>query len=387
MGGSLLLSTYPPEKCGIAVFSQNLFENLGDEPKGVLAVGRPGETVPGEVWEFVDPNDPDSYREAARKVNGSPFSVVNIQHEFGIFGGPAGAHLLPFLERLEKPVVTTLHTVLPDPTPEYRRMTEAILERSRRLVVLSRTAIGLLKRYYRLPSDLDLLYIPHGVPEVPLTSPADMRAAMGLPDRPLVLTFGLLSRGKGIEVMLDALGKIRTHVPNVLYVYAGQTHPKILAREGLAYRRELESLVQKKRLEPNVLFYDRYLTRQQVVDFLQAADVYVCPYIAPNQIVSGTLAYAAGCGRAIVSTPTLYARELLDEDRGLLVPFANADTLAEAVIRLLGDQEARDSFGLRCYAHTRSWIWPAVGNRYTEVHRELVAEANLMEESGPVARP
>lgn len=371
----LFVGSYPPRRCGIATFTRDLAEGLAavsGRPSQVIAMHNPADALeyPPEVVRTIRRDHIEDYREAAAFVNRAPVDVVCLQHEFGLFGGEAGAHLLEFLRRLEKPVVATLHTVIRRPAPEYREATLALIRHAHRLVVMSQVAREILLDTYGAPAE-KIRLIPHGVPDPPGTDRAMVKRELGLEGRWVILTFGLLSRNKGIELVLDALPAVVRDHPQVLYVVLGATHPEVLRWEGDVYRRFLEDRVRELGLEEHVRFVNEYVDQETLLRWIHASDLYVTPYPNEEQVVSGTLSYALAMGKPIVSTPYWYARELLADGRGVLVPFGQPAALAAAVRGLLGDRAQYERISRAARDFGQRMRWPAVAEQY--VH--LLAEA------------
>jgi glycosyltransferase involved in cell wall biosynthesis len=290
----------------------------------------------------IEEQDLSSYLRAADFLNMSNVDVVCLQHEFGIYGGPAGGHILALLRELRMPVVTTLHTVLSEPTADQRRVMEGLILLSNRLVVMAERGREMLQRIYHVPpAKIDL--IPHGIHDVGFVDPTYFKDQFGVEGKVVLLTFGLLSPNKGIEYVLNALPRIVAEFPEVVYIVLGATHPNELREHGEAYRLSLELLAKKNRIEKNVIFYNQFVELENLKEFIGAADLYITPYLHEAQITSGTLAYAFGAGKAVVSTPYWHAAELLAEDRGVLVPFRDAPAIASAVIELLRDDNRRNA--------------------------------------------
>jgi glycosyltransferase involved in cell wall biosynthesis len=383
------VATYPPRECGIATFTYDLRQALcawRSDPQqtplaqpGVIAItntmasGREGYLYPPEVVFEIRQQRLSDYRLAAEYVNLSGVGVVNVQHEFGIFGGPQGRYLTEFLEELRKPVVTTLHTILGTPPPAYRDSLMRVAAASDRLVVLNSRAIPILKEVYGVPEE-KITMIHHGVPDAPFVDPNYYKDNFGVEGRLVILTFGLLSRNKGIELMLEALPAIVHSHPEVVYVVLGATHPEVKRNDGEEYRLWLKRRVRELKLEEHVIFYDRYVTLAELLEFIGACDIYVTPYQSREQIVSGTLAYAVGMGKAVVSTPYLYAEELLSDGRGSLTPFGDAEQLAATINHLIENEAERHQMRKRAYEFGRQMIWPEVGRRYLELFASAVAE-------------
>ena len=304
--------------------------------------------------------------------------VVSIQHEYGIWGGEDGARVLDFVRALRVPSVTTLHTVLPHPTPGQRAVLSELVARTDATVIMSRSAANLLTSAYGVDRGR-LHVIPHGVPELPFVDPVTVKPALDLEGREVILSFGLLGPGKGYELALAALPDVVAAHPSVLYVVVGATHPDLLRSQGEAYREGLVETVARLGLEDHVRFVDRYVGRAELRKWLEAADVFVTPYPNLDQIVSGTMSYAMGAGRAIVSTPYAYATELLADGRGVLVPPASPVALSAALNELLADPALRAAIGSRAYAHSRRMIWSAVGAEY----RDLFAHVAVAKSTAP----
>jgi len=318
---------------------------------------------------------PDTYQSAAADINASKVDIVSIQHEFGLYGiwgQTFEDHLAPFLDTLTRPLVTTLHTTLPDPSPSVRAAVRRIADHSRALIVMAQRASTILEQEYGIdPAKVHV--IPHGVPPTEPRGRRRMKQRLRLQDRSIISTFGLVSPRKGLEHMVRAMTDvIRTH-PEALYLIVGKTHPELARVEGEAYRTQLTALVHSSGLDGHVAFVDEYLSQRDIVDYLLASDIYVTPYLDPNQITSGTLAYALGAGKAIVSTPYLYADEMLANGRGLLVDFRSERGLAEGVLRILDDPELKHQLEYKAYDYGRRMAWPYVGRQVMEFLREVVA--------------
>ncbi|HEY0790195.1 MAG TPA: glycosyltransferase family 4 protein [Chthoniobacterales bacterium] len=362
---------YTPRQCGIATFTRDLRDAFGAAfPECRCLVGAVNDRVegyeyPSSVRFEIDERDVDSYRRAADFLNINNVQVVSVQHEFGIYGGPAGSHLLTFLQDVNMPVVTTLHTVMAKPTREQQDVMRQLGELSGRFVVMVDRGRDLLERTYGIPSrKIDV--IPHGVPDLPFTDPSFYKDQFGVEGRTVLLTFGLLSPDKGIEYVIEALPNILERHPDVVYIVLGATHPNLIAQVGESYRLKLERLAQDRGVARNVIFYNRFVTAEELRDFIGAADIYITPYLNPAQITSGTLAYTFGAGKAVISTPYWHAQELLADDQGMLVPFKNAPAIATAVDRLLSDPGFMNSMRKRAWKSGRSMIWPEVAERYME---------------------
>ncbi|MEA2640381.1 MAG: hypothetical protein QOF51_1775, partial [Chloroflexota bacterium] len=386
------VATCPPRQCGIATYSKDLERALKaaaesiriswaaiNEATSVHAYG------PEVKWR-IHQGDPQSYRSTAEQLNRAPIDVVSLQHEFGLYGiwgEPYEDHLPGFLDVLAKPLVATLHSVLPDPTPSIRASIRRIGERSGQVVVMAERARTLLVDDYGIAPG-KIAVIPHGVPPVEPHGRTMLKKQLGLLGRTIVTTFGLVDPRKGLEYMIEAMDEVRRLEPNALYLIVGKTHPELVRREGETYRKQLWQLVQDRGLEAHVAFVDEYLSQRQIVDYLLASDVYVTPYLDPNQITSGTLAYALGAGKAIVSTPYPHAAEVLVDGRGLLVDFRSAAQLAAATLRILREPDLKQQLERKAYAYGRETAWPRVGERMLEVLHsvQLAPQADL-----PARRP
>ncbi|WP_029421050.1 glycosyltransferase family 4 protein [Alicyclobacillus macrosporangiidus] len=371
------VSTYVPKRCGLATYTDHLRRYVREAGRGraadtVVAMVDDQEDVrvyDASVW-CLRRNTREHYRQMARRVNEGPADVVSLQHEFGIFGGEAGAHVLDFVRELRKPLVTTFHTVLEHPDEPYRRIQQALAERSDRVVVMSRCAVSLLNRIYGVPQE-KIVHIPHGTP-VPVPERRHfVRRQLGWAGRRVVMTFGLLSPGKGIDLILRALPAVIREVPNILYAIVGQTHPEVRRREGEAYRRQLQGLVQRLGIQDHVVMLDRYLSEAELVDHILACDLYVTPYPGMQQITSGTLAYAVGLGRPVLSTPYVYARDLLGGLDELLIPYGDVSAWSQALTRMLSDPAVLHRYEWRMQQIGRDMYWPRVGEAHLRLFEEL----------------
>ena len=332
-----------------------------------------GYAYPPRVRFELTEKDIDSYRRAADFLNINNVDLVCLQHEYGIFGGRAGSHILALLRELRMPIVTTLHTILREPDPDQRRVLEEVAALSDRLVVMSERGAEFLQEIYRVPPEkIDL--IPHGIPDVPFVDPSFHKDLFGVEGKIVLLSFGLLSANKGIENVIAALPAILARYPNVVYIILGATHPHVIQHEGETYRLSLQWLAQEKGVEGNVIFYNRFVSLEELIEFIGAADIYITPYLNAPQITSGTLAYTLGAGKAVISTPYWYAEEMLADGRGVLVPFRDPAALAEQVIDLLDNEAKRHAMRKRAYLFGRAMIWPQVARRYMESFERARAE-------------
>jgi glycosyltransferase involved in cell wall biosynthesis len=372
-----VLGNHLPRMCGIATFTTHLadalVEALPDADGFVLAMNDAGRrhAYPSRVRFEIGEGDLASYRRAADFLNVNQVDVLSVQHEYGIFGGKAGAHLLALLRELRMPIVTTLHTILSAPNPSQRKVLEELARLSERLVVMSESGAELLRRIHGIPDDkIDL--IPHGIPRVPVAGRSKNR--LGVDGKTVILTFGLLSPDKGIEYVVDALPAILAVHPETVYIVLGATHPHVIEREGEAYRLMLEARAEQLGVGGSMIFHNRFVSQEELTEFLSATDIYITPYLQAEQITSGTLAYAVGAGKAVISTPYIYARELLGEGRGVLVPWKDSEAVAHEVIALTSDDTRRRAMGARAAAHGLDMTWPAVAHRYVETFSRARAE-------------
>jgi glycosyltransferase involved in cell wall biosynthesis len=363
------VGNYLPRKCGIATFTTDLCDAIHAEYGATELLALPvndtveGYSYPERVRFELSEDNSASYRQAADFLNFSNIDLVCLQHEYGIFGGPAGSNILELLRRLQMPVVTTLHTVLREPNPEQRLVMAEIATLSDRLIVMSRQSSEILQEVFHVPAEkIDL--IPHGIPDLPFTDPHFYKDAFGTEGKMVLLTFGLLSPNKGIENVIKALPDILRHHDNVVYMISGVTHPHILRHDGDKYRKSLQKLARELGVESNVIFHNRFVSPQELIELIGAADIYITPYKHKGQVVSGTLAYALSAGKAIISTPYLHAIELLDDERGALVPFDDPGAIAKKTLELLDNPTARHAMRKRAYLYSRDMVWNRVAQQY-----------------------
>jgi glycosyltransferase involved in cell wall biosynthesis len=363
------LGDYLPRKCGIATFTSDVLTSVAAEYPGCECFAVPVNDIKGgydypDVVRFeIEEQDLASYQRAADFLNIGNVDIVCVQHEFGIYGGPAGRDLLALLRELRMPVVTTLHTLLSEPNPDQRRVMQELVARSTRLVVMSERGRAMLQDNHQVsPAKIDL--IPHGIPDIPFVDPNYYKDQFGVEGRMVLLTFGLLSPNKGIEHVLNALPAILAEFPDVVYVVVGATHPNELRNQGESYRLGLERLAKKNKVDRNVIFYNRFVELDELKEFIGAADLYITPYLHEAQITSGTLAYAFGAGKSVISTPYWHAAELLADDRGVLVPFGDAAAIATAVIALLRDDSRRHAMRKNAYKLGRDMVWSNTARLY-----------------------
>lgn len=373
------LGNYLPRVCGISTFTHDLCEAVSRSiPTAECYAGAMNDRVEGYNYpprvrfELLE-KDLDSYRRAADFLNFNNADVLCVQHEFGIYGGPAGSHLLALLKEVRMPVVTTLHTVLCEPNAAQRRVMGELAQRSDRLVVMAQKGAEILRDTYGVP-DAKLDVIHHGIPDIPFADSRSFKTQFGVEGRIVLLTFGLLGPGKGIEYVIEALPKIVEKHPNVVYLVLGATHPHLLAREGERYRLSLERLAAERGVNDHLIFHNRFVSLDDLTEFIGATDIYITPYLNEGQITSGTLAYVYGAGKAVVSTPYWHARELLAEGRGTLVPFRDPGAIAAGVCEFLDHPERLEETRRTAYRLGREMIWPAVAQRYVETFERTRTE-------------
>jgi glycosyltransferase involved in cell wall biosynthesis len=365
------LGDHLPRQCGIATFTSDICDAIAAEfPQCQCIVGavndRPeGYDYPARIRFEIDEKELDSYRRAADFLNINNVEIVLVQHEFGIYGGPAGSHLLALLRDVHMPVVTALHTVLREPNPDQHALMKQLDELTNRFIVMANRGKGFLEEIYGIaPEKIDV--IPHGIPDMPFIDPNFNKDQFGVEGKTVLLTFGLLSPNKGIEHVIKALPSILEQHPNVVYIILGATHPNVIAREGESYRLMLERLAEDCGVAAHVIFYNRFVPLEELKEFIGAADIYITPYLSESQITSGTLAYTFGAGKAVISTPYWHANELLADDRGILVPFANSTAIAEGVKRFLSDPVLMTATRKKAWKLGREMIWPVVAKRHME---------------------
>jgi glycosyltransferase involved in cell wall biosynthesis len=381
-----VIGAYLPRHCGIATFTSDtceaLAKQLPDTHIFALAVNDGDENYeyPDRVRFEITEQDIDSYRRAADFLNTNGVDMVILQHEYGIFGGPSGSHVLELLRETHAPIVTVLHTVLSEPDATQRRVMDEIVRLSDRLVVMSHHARDILHDLYAAAPE-KVAYIPHGIPDVPFVDPTFFKDQFDAEGKIVILSFGLLSPNKGIEYAIAAMPAILERHPNVVYIVLGATHPHVRRAHGEAYRQELQRLARELKVEQSVVFYNQFVPLAELVEWIGAADLYITPYLNPEQIVSGTLAYTVGAGKAVISTPYVHATELLGEGRGMLVPFRDSAAIAQRVVESLDNGAARHAMRKRAYTLGRTMTWPRVAEQYARLLLQVLDEHLLPSQS------
>lgn len=370
------LTSYPPRECGIATFSQDLSSAMNKRfnptlKSKIIAINDNCTNLYNydkkKVIMQLNEDDIADYIRIAKRINNSKkIKIVSIQHEFGLFGGEEGSYLIPFLETLKKPVIVTFHSVVPNPNEVRKKVVRFIVENSSAVIVMAHKAVEILRDDYELKTD-NIHVVYHGIPAVPFQPTELAKNKLGLKGKKVLSTFGLINRGKGIEHIINALPPIVKIFPNLLFLVIGETHPVVRKNEGEKYRNSLIRKVKKLGLEKNVKFYNKYLNLQEIIDYLLATDIYISAALDHNQIVSGTLSYALGCGKAIVSTPYLYAQEVLANNRGMLVKFEDSESITKAIDRILSNESFRKELEQNAYAYSRPMTWSNVAASYLKI--------------------
>lgn len=375
------LTTYPPRECGIATFTQDLVNELKKSPRlniGIIAISDKNLDYGGDVISQLGQYDRKCYADTAEKINVSGIDLVVVEHEYGIYGGECGEYLLDFAGRLKKPMVTTLHTVLSAPNGKQKDILCKLCEKSSAIVTMAGNSIKTLEDVYGADHE-NIALIHHGVPSVNFPERQTLKKEMGLENRTVISTFGLLGPGKGIEYGIKAVARTAAKHPDVLYMILGKTHPVIRRHSGEAYRESLEKLVRESGAAKNVRFVNRYLTKEEIMKYLKLSDIYMTPYLGKEQAVSGTLAYAVGSGRVIVSTPYAYAREMLAEGRGLLADFRNAKSLSEQLNYIIEHPEQKEEMERKTMTLGRTMTWAESAKRYADMFFKVCAQEPLKE--------
>lgn len=374
------LSTYPPRECGLATFTQDLVRELDkighlSKPK-VVAVSNDDYSYSDRVTMELSQHDRESYINTANAINDSNIELLVIEHEYGIFGGESGEYILDLIDSLQIPFVTTLHTVLPEPSQKQKEILRQLGEKSTKVITMAKNTKPILESVYDIePSKIEVIH--HGVPYRVLESRDKLKEKHGLSGRSVVSTFGLLSPGKGLEYGIKAIAEVAKEHKDIVYMILGQTHPCVKKESGEAYREKLIELVDRLGINEHVWFVDKYLTKDEIINYLQMSDIYMTPYLGKDQAVSGTLAYAVGYGRVIVSTPYSYAKEMLSEGRGLLAEFNDAQSLAEHIKYVLENPEAKKEMEDKTLSVGRTMMWENVAQSYAKLFRKILEGQKL----------
>ena len=367
------VSSYPPRECGIATFTEDLVDAIDAtlDPGVVVAINEPGSKYDygKRVKCQIERDSIQSYLDAASWTNKSNTDVVSLQHEFKLFGGNRGEYIIPFLEHLRKPITTTLHTVHDPVYSQDQEILNKIINVSDSIVVVGSSAAQMLKQQHNVGSKLRV--IPHGCPNIPLINREELKASLGFKDRVLISTFGLIGSYKGIEYVINALPALTTQNPKIMYAVIGETHPEVKRKEGDSYRIMLTTLVDQLGLAEHVTFINRYLTKRELITYLQATDIYIAPHITKDQVSSGTLTYALVAGKAIISTPFPHAQELLSNNGGLLCKFQDSDSIAEGINTILNDAKLRKQIETNSYTRGRQFLWSEVAKQYIKLFEEI----------------
>lgn len=375
------VSTYPPRECGIATFTQDLVTAVDKKLKilksKIIAINNNGSAMYnyGRKVRFqIDQTELDSYSDAAAFINGSnTMKLVNIQYEFGIFGGKYGDYIIPFLKMIKKPVVTTFHSVIENPKKYRKEVVRGICKCSNKVVVTINKAKEILEKDYGInKSKIEI--IPHGIHPVDFISPSRSKRTFGK-NRIILSTFGLINPRKGLENVIHALPAVIKKYPNIIYIILGETHPNVRLKEGENYRKKLIQKVKKLGLKKHVKFYNKYLPLRELFKYLKATDIYITPYNNKNQVSSGALSYAFGCGRACISTPYYFAKDLLDNKRGILIDFKNPNSIANAIIHILDNPDLKKEMEKKAYDYSRFMIWPRVAEHYLKLFNQVLEDS------------
>jgi glycosyltransferase involved in cell wall biosynthesis len=375
---AIYVSSYIPRKCGIATYTKDLTNAINPlNPYAlaeIMAINRTTENLnyPWEAKFKIDENNLSTYLQAADYINRSGVEIVSLQHEFGLFGSHRGENIVPFVESLKRPLVTTLHTVLDDSGSDGGTITKRLIEKSAAVVVMMEQIKDKIIKEYHAPAE-KIVIIPHGTPDLPLTTTDENKKRKKLSDRIVLGNINLLSECKGIEYSLEATSIIAKELPNVLYLVIGQTHPADLHYKDEKYRKSLIKLVKKLKIEKNVRFINKYISLEELVDWIQTMDFYITPYLDPQQVASGALAYAVGAGKCCVSSSYLYAKEVLADGRGVTVPFRDPKAIASAVIRLWKDKDKKEEMERKAYAYGRLMTWSNVALQYLNLFAAILS--------------
>jgi polysaccharide biosynthesis protein PslF len=379
-----ILSTYPPRECGLATFTQDLItaiDETGAVETSVIAVSNSLQDVyDHKVEHSIRQFRRSDYIELAHKINDSDTDMLIIEHEYGIYGGEYGEYIVDLILNLRIPVVTTFHTVLSEPNPKQRHIIKTLTEKSEQVIVMANNTKQLLQTEYNIsPEKIEVIH--HGVPERVISSRQALKKKYGFDNREIISTFGLIAPGKGIEHAIMAILNVVSEHKDILYLVLGQTHPCLLKEEGEAYRDKLNRLVDQNNLNENILFINKYLTKEEIIDYLQLSDIYLTPYLGKDQAVSGTLAYAVGYGKAIVSTPYMYAKEMLSEGRGLIADFNDPDSIARCIKHILQNPDKKKIMEATTLKLGRTMYWGNIARHYVKVILNIIEEGLLKKSS------
>ena len=381
----IYVSSYIPRKCGIATYTKDLTSAINllnaRSLAEILAVNHVEDELeyPWEAKFKIAYDDLATYLSAAEYINQSHADIVSLQHEFGLFGGEAGEYILPFVEALKVPLVTTFHTVVSDHGGKYGEILRRIAQKSAAIVVMMEDVAESLEKNYGVPHE-KIVVIPHGVPDTPFTSSDSYKRKRQLGNRLVLGNINLLDSNKGIEYVLEAVAEIKKTIPEVLYVMIGQTHPTVVKKRGEVYRQFLKKRVRELGISENVRFVNEYLPLKDLIDWLKTFDIYITPYLDPQQVTSGALAYAIGVGKACISTPYIYSKEMLANERGVLVPFRDSVAIADAVVRLVKNPELKSNIEANAYNFGRLMTWPNVGQSHLNLFRAVAQEDEIPHE-------
>ena len=373
------LSTYPPRACGLATFTEDLVKEIDKITPlytpfvntSIIAISDDTYIYDNKVIKEIDQFNKKDYLDLSKYLNNSDIDLLVIQHEYGIFGGESGEYLLDLIYNLSIPFITVLHTVLINPNEKQKYILREIGKYSEKVVTMAKNTIDLLTNIYEIEEN-KIVYIPHGVPYVYYGDREELKKELGLEGKIVISTFGLIGPGKGLEYGIEAIAKLKNEFPNVVYLILGRTHPGIIRNEGESYREKLLKWVEDLGVKENVIFVNKYLTKEEILKYLQASDIYMTPYLNKEQAVSGTLSYALACGRVIVSTAYRYAEELLADGRGILVDFRDSDGIYKAIRDVLKDEERRKEIEKKAFEYGKGMWWNVVAERYIEMFYEVV---------------
>ena len=371
------LSTYPPRECGLATFTQDLVMQLSKIPSTsasrIIAVSNGSFQYDDKVMMELTQNDRNSYAQTASKLNHSDIELLVIEHEYGIYGGEWGGYLLDLIDNLKIPFVTTLHTVLPAPNEKQWHILNVLGQKGKKIITMAKNTVDILKNVYGI-DESNVEVINHGVPNMSMASRENLKAESRLENRSIISTFGLLGPGKGLEYGVEAIAKVAKNHKEILYYILGQTHPAIKKESGEDYRKSLETMVQQLGIEDNVVFVNEYLKKEEIVHYLKLSDIYLTPYLSKDQAVSGTLAYAVGYGRVIVSTPYSYAKEMLSQGRGLLAEFRNSESIANCIEQVLDHPEEKEQMEQKTLEIGKTMMWEHVAKQYRDLFADVLQQ-------------